>query len=858
MKAYRLDSMPQNAIAFDLETHLVQPGLLAPPLVLGSAAELGQHEWLVNVCKHCRGTRGLTPEDRCIRGEILTKHAAREVFRAILQSPQTVICGANIAYDMLVEAVDFAKRGVDIMPEIMAMYDPEGTIVRGDCDGRVFEIQLAEPLHAIAQGHLGQHALSGQPILSKNGRKGRYSLDAVTFEVLGREDAKANDRFRLKYAQFDDVPLEQLPYEAWKYPIDDACNTLEDALAQAGHLPSANVHEWAQSPVGGLYCTRCNVAMTPDAPQACMRLQRRRNLHALAPQAYFAWAAHLGSAWGFHVPQDAVDALEKRVDDAREADLGPFKEAGIVRDNGTEDQSVLKRLVAVAYGARDICPECAGEGKVPSPATNGKTKINCKACDGTKLHLPPEVPRSEGGGVSKNRDTLFESGNELLMDYAEQPSKKIKTTYIPLLRRGRACNVCGSTGCATKYKKAHEDWCTAPNGEAGYREIPLCPHVDPLKETLRASVEDGLHGIPRKGGIRECIQARPGYVLSSVDWAAGELMTLAQSAIETVGYSRLADALNKNLDVHLALAGTLAGKSYDVMLAAKKAHEKWVDPFRQVGKKSNFGFGGRMGELTFVLKPCRGDTDLFTPCEAGPLVRNLGTKDKPKYVRGYAGVRPCIMLDGADHCGGPGEMVMEYYDRPCPPVCKRCLAAGKRAREAWYNQWPEMREFHAYVKAKSNGPVGPSGTFEINYPGITRGGLDLNNATNGYFQIRLAQAAKAAFCQIQRECLDRTWRVRSSEMMQSKYEGCESPLYGSRAILLFHDETICEHPESVASDGAKRSSEIMIETLRFSCPALYQAIAADPALIRALYKGAEPVWQDGIVGGDLLVWEPKS
>lgn len=838
MKDYRIASMPQTAIAYDRETDLIQPGLISPPPVLGSASELGP--------------------DGKIHGVLLDNEQALSIFQQILDNPQAVVCVANGAFDFLVDAVELMRRGVNVMAKIFAMYDPQGTVVTGDCDGRVFEIQLAEGLHAIAEGHLGKHALSGEQFKNDNGRAGRYSLKHVTFEVTGREDAKDNDRFRLSYGKFRGWPLHALPFEARMYPVDDTNNTLEDALGQAGHLPAVHRHLWRPAPNGAMYCPGCNTYMTPESPQGCVRRQPRRNLNALSLQAYFAWAAHVGSAWGLHVPQDAVDKLEKEVDDAREADIGPFKDAGIIRDNDTENQSVLKALVAAAYGARDICPVCNGDGKVDNITPSGKkSRINCKACDGTKLLLPPTVPRSDGGGVSKNRDTLFESGNELLMNYAEQPSKKIKTTYIPLLRRGRACNVCGGTGVDTKYKKGHEDWCTAQNGEQGYRPIPLIPRCDPLKETLRASVEDGLHGIPRKGGIRECIRARPGYLLSSVDWAAGELMTLAQSAIDTVGYSKLADALNAGIDVHLALAGTLTGKDYEVMKAAKEAHEKWVDQYRQVGKKSNFGFGGRMAELTFVLKPCRGDTDLFTPCEAGPLVRNLGTKDKPKYVRGYAGVRPCIMLDGADHCGGPGEMVLEYYDKPCSPVCKRCLEAGKRARAAWYKQWPEMRDFHAYVKELSNGMAGPSGTFEIDYPGITRGGLDLNNATNGYFQIRLARAAKAAFCQIQRECLDPTWRVRSSEMMQSQYDGIQSPLYGSRAILLFHDETICEHPESVASDAAKRSSEIMIETLRFSCPALYKAIAADPALIRALLKGAEPVWKDGIVGGTLLPWEPK-
>lgn len=494
MKSYRLDSMLTQSVSLDLETELIQPGLLAPPMVLGSAAEMQNGELV---------------------GQILDKAAVRALFDAILASPNTVLCGANIAFDLLVLVVDYAKRGLDITGDVFNMYDPNNEIVRGDCDGRVFEIQLAEPLHAIANGHLGKHALTLETIVNKQtGRPGRYSLDTVTFEVQGREDAKANDRFRMSYGLFHDVPLDQLPFEARQYPIDDAKNTHGDALGQAGHLPSARKHQWQlddgwATGSGQLMCTKCGVTMTADAPQACMRRERHRNLHALSGQAYFAWAAHLGSAWGLHVPQDEVDKLEARVDAQREASIGPFKAAGIIRDDGTEDQGVLKRLVAVAYGAQDLCPACNGEGKVPSEKTGGRTKVNCKTCDGTRLQLTPETPRSDGGGVCKSRDVLCESGDELLMEYGEQPSKKIKTTYLPLLRRGRACNVCGGTGASTKYKKGHEDWCSAPNGESGYRPIPLIVRVDPLKETLRAAIEDGLHSMPRTGGVRDCFVARP-------------------------------------------------------------------------------------------------------------------------------------------------------------------------------------------------------------------------------------------------------------------------------------------------------------------------------------------------------------
>ena len=38
--------MPPSLLAFDLETHLIQPGLLAPPIVCGSFADKSNHPWL--------------------------------------------------------------------------------------------------------------------------------------------------------------------------------------------------------------------------------------------------------------------------------------------------------------------------------------------------------------------------------------------------------------------------------------------------------------------------------------------------------------------------------------------------------------------------------------------------------------------------------------------------------------------------------------------------------------------------------------------------------------------------------------------------------------------------------------------
>lgn len=834
MRAERLDAMRTDAVALDLETHLIQPGLVAPPPVLGSAA---------------------VPRGDKIVGALLDKKSAAAAFDEVYADHRFTLVGANIAYDLLVDAVAKGRAGRDVMPEIFAMFDAGRTIVRGACDGRVFDVQTAEALHAIAQGELGKDPRTGKPIKNKDGRAGRYSLQVVTSQVLARDNAKANDRFRLRYAEFDDVPLDQLPPEARDYPIDDVVNTLEDGLAQAGHRPSSWPHEWRETVEEGRPVTRCLAcgdAMTASGPGPdCMRVARRRNLHDLSRQVYAWWALHLTSSWGFKIDQDAVGALEVRYGDtdARRAATAQFVAAGILRESGSENQVALKTMVARAYGAEFACGPCSGTGKVPSPITEGRTKINCAACAGTGYDLPPGVPRTDGDGVGTGRDVLQESGDELLMAYERHGEHdKILTTYVPLLRSARPCLRCGHSGYG---KDKHAEGCA---GEDGYREVPLIPRPNALVETGRCSYERGIHGLPRKGGVRECIVARPGYVFSSEDFTAGELVTHAQNCIYVVGYSKLAEALNAGLDAHLALAGTMTGRDYAAMLAAKKAGDKRVVDDRQAAKAANFGFPGGMAELTFTVRK-RSDPDLFTPCPGGPSSR--------KGVAGFEGLRTCVLMDGAPTCGR--EKTTTYKDQPCSPTCVECLKASLRLREFWFRQWPENNPRDGYfaVIKRLVRQVGPSGTAELvhHHSKRIRGGVQFTDGANGLFQGLLADAAKDAYCQITRECYDRSCRVESSEMMSSRYAGLESPLFGSRPILLAHDETIAEHPESVAHDGATRISEIMVESLRWKCPDLKKACKAEPTLMRRLYKGAEPRYARGgekpaDESDHLVCWEP--
>jgi hypothetical protein len=777
----RLASLATHGVALDIETHAIQPGLLTPPVVVGAMATIAG-------------------------AELREKNLTVEDFLRVLRSTDGILIGANIAYDLACVVVEFERSGLDILPDVYRAFEEE----------RVFDIQIAEQLHAVGRGWLGKDPETRKRLRDPVSNKiGWYNLNLCVYWVLGRIDAKDNDEYRKRYHELDGIPIEQWPESTRAYPVDDVCNTLEVALAQAGFLPSRDPHQWTSA--GGLRCARCG-ATQPGSP--CTVVEPRMNLHDLANQTYSAFALHLGAVWGFHVDGEAVDALERStwVEDpetgertARGDMLEVFQRAGIMRADGSQDTAVVKQMVARAYGACALCTTCAGTGRVPSPK-GGKSKVQCAACSATGYDLSSApIPRADKGGVSKSRDTLMESGDELLMDLGRfGADSKTGQTYVPYLKLGfRILD-------GIRYS------------------VPLNLQPNVLLETGRTSYRGVIQLFPRKGGARECIVARPGYYLGSCDYEAGELVTGAQNCLWTVGKSELAKALNAGIKPHNAFAATLAGIGYEDYNKRLKL-EKYLDDLRQASKAANFGYPGRMGAWKLVLQQ-----------------RASGPNTVTKEGRVYKGLRFCIAVDGALECGR--TKVTEYKGRTGPPTCRHCIDVAERLRKRWLQQWPEYTDYFEFVKQQD-----ALGYVVHHVSKRIRGGLSGqgNAIANGYFQGLLADAAKAALRQLSRECYDRTFRVPHGAPhawgKASAYAGGSSPLHGSRVILFAHDEVIPEYPISVAHDAATRTSEVMVEKLQLYCPDLAPAVRAPPALMRRWFKGADPVFENGT----LVPWEPS-
>lgn len=673
-----------SLLSFDLETHLIQPGLLAPPICCASWATRNGSEMITD----------LTPRESVMR-QVETQLGRGDTW-----------VGANIAYDF---ACVLAARP-DLMPLIWRAYE----------EGRVHDVQIAATLNAIAEGRMREGELyrrDGSRIMS-----GRYSLDECVKEWLGRENAKENDRFRLSYALLEHLPIDQWPEDARQYPIDDAVNTLLVAEAQLRPLTTSFATSGA------------------------------KNLCDLKAQCHAAFAIHLGAVWGLRTDPVAVEKFKAEVGSTVAAIEDWAIERGLMypktkkpKADGTFDYSVDKKalgeLVLKAYGGNP--------------------------------------PHTDKGGISTSRETLEDSGDPVLEKFVEVNRWRKFETYIPTLEEAA--------------------------------RVPLNVKPNVLLSTGRVSYEGLIQLMPRKGGVRETFIARPGYVWSSVDYAAIEGCTLAQVCYWLLGYSTLGDAINEDKDIHSILGANLVGITYEKFVAEKKGRLKDV---RQGAKIGNFGYPGMMGATKFVVAQKRQGTKV---CELF-------------YNDGRCG-------DGSEGPGGGTRRVMFWQDKPLDaPLCERCLAKAEEIRSGFISTWKEIRPYWSKVSAiiQNDDAITQFVSKRV------RGKPTAPAAANTLFQGLAADGAKRAVV----------------AMTKEMYLDTSSPLYGSRLVNFSHDETIIEIPEEKAHEAATRQAEVMIQQMRTVVPDVL--VKAEPALMRRWFKGAEAVYVDGPSGKRLVPWEPKK
>lgn len=274
-------------------------------------------------------------------------------------------------------------------------------------------------------------------------------------------------------------------------------------------------------------------------------------------------------------------------------------------------------------------------------------------------------PLTAKGGVATGKDVLLDSGDEFLMDIAEG-------------------------GKAAKYLSTYMPWL-----EAGTRG-PINPSFIALKVTGRTgSREPNIQNFPVKGGLRECFIPRPGFVFVDADYSTLELRTLAQSCLDLLGHSSMAEALRREHneggpDLHSLLAGRIYGEDPLAIFNAYNAGDKEAAEKRKLAKAPNFGLPGGMGV--------------------------------PKFVKWAKTAYKVVISEERGH----------------------------ELKRAYLEQWPEIPEFFEII-AQIVGEEG-EGAIRIPRSGRVHGGKWFTEMCNLMFQAPAADGAKAAFYEVTRRC----------------------------------------------------------------------------------------------------------
>jgi hypothetical protein len=199
-----------------------------------------------------------------------------------------------------------------------------------------------------------------------------------------------------------------------------------------------------------------------------------------------------------------------------------------------------------------------------------------------------------------------------------------------------------------------------------------------------------LQNQPRLPGVRECFIPRFGHVFLSCDYTTQEMRTFAQTLLDLLGWSHLAERFkDPKFDPHLELAADEIGMDLVRAYELLGIEDPFVMDPRQQAKIANFGLPGGMG----------------TP----GLIR---------YAKGYG--------------------------------AKWSVEQAEKKRSAWGRKWPESAGYFAEVRRI----VGEANCGRVVIPqsGLWRGMCAYTDACNSFFQTLAAHCTKAALFEVARRC----------------------------------------------------------------------------------------------------------
>lgn len=534
--------------------------------------------------------------------------------------------------------------------------------------------------------------------------EGRVSDTKTREQLHAIADGSFEQRFRTK----DGFSLNRLAKDYLGIELDKG----EDGWRlRYGELIDVPLHAWPERAVN--YAKGDAVSTRRIRERQEERFARGYKPPDEVLQVRSQFALKLLSAYGVTTDPAEVAQFKATCLDKLMGLQGALINEGLVRENGSRNMALIKERIERAYDA-----------------------------------LGRPVPLTDGGATSTSEETIEEVTHldPLLSDLADYAHvQKLLGSFVPVVEK-----------------------CTAFPGFADFNNLletgrTSCRGV--VLEVDGKSIKRGMNWqqMPREPGARECVKAREGMVLVSVDYEIAELRALSQICYVWFGRSAMREAFIAGRDPHLQLGASLLGITYEEAIARKKAGDEEVDGpngARQFAKIPNFGMAGGMGAAAFV-----------------------------QYARGY-GYR------------------LSEYERTMHNG--REVPSTRELKEAWLREWPEMRAYFNVISELTS-ETGPRAITQIG-SGRVRGNVRFTEAANGYFQGYVADMAKDALYRVTRACYI--------------YDASYPALYGCRPMLFVHDEIVLEAPEEQAADAAEQCRALMMAVQEMWMPDIPAAAEA--------------------------------
>ena len=620
----------------------------------------------------------------------------------------------------------------DLIPCIFAAY----------ADDRVIDVGLQQKIVDISQGIMR--------IMQARGY-GLAKLEKRLFKRDRSAEKEAGDAWRLRYGELMDVPIEDWPAAAYNYALDDATGTLEIGMKQ--------IERW--------------LPLLRDVPA-----QTRADL-----------SLKLMSCWGVRTDPERVLKLKESAERLRDEVFKELVEAGLVRNNG------VKNVRAAQKHMLEVCKEQGFEPKL----TKKGYETYAKLLKDEENWKPPSEVFCEVDHIRYtciDQDACETSLDRLMIRYGRYIQlQAVVKTHVPDLMKGCVpggviqarfnCLVdSGRTSCSKGKPKKKTD---TPTQHGFQLQNPK------RAEDLRKLSKFGLEALAVN--IRECFIARPGTLFADCDYGGLELCTVSQVCMEVLGWSKMGEALNKGIDVHLWMASKVLGITYEE--AVHRKHETEIKNARQLCKICNFGYPGGLSAKGFVAY-ARGYGVKISQEEAAELKR-MWLETWPEFNDYFRWVRNQLQIGDDD--------------------LENLLDGVEMTEEALEKLTLKM----------------PSGTAQQLYVGRYRGRCRFTVLANTMFQGLGADGAKAGMWEVTRRCYD---------------PSMENILFGARPWNFVHDQIVTEVSMEIAHEQAVEQARVMIDACNKFLPDV--PVKCEPALGKWWSKELEGVYD---INGRLVPYD---